>query len=364
MNDYKLISHEKLTSFIHSVFLNLGFSEETAMKGAENLVKADLRGIDSHGAARLSGFVRLAKKGRINTNAQPKIIHETLSTATLDADGALGLWVADMAMEIAMNKAKKCGSGWVAVQNSSHFGIAGAHSEKAVLHDMIGLAMTNASPLVAPAHALKAYLGTNPISMAVPVANHLPFLLDMATAAAANGKLEIAQRKDKKIPTGWLQTVHGNTSDNPHELKDGGTLHPLGSDSDHGWHKGYGLGAMVDILTGVLSGANFGLWVPPFVSFLEPLADLPGKGIGHFVGAWRIDAFQPAEVFKQKMQQWVEGVKGLPKANGYDEILIPGEPEYRMEKERQENGIPLILKVWDDLKKLSTELGLEELDSN
>ncbi len=350
-----LFSHQSLYDFTYKIFIKNAFAEEVAHRAATNLVKADLRGIDSHGMARLSGYIRLAKAGRIKPAAQLEIIHQTPSTATLDADGGLGLWTAHEAMKIAIDKAKNVGSGWVAVQNSSHFGIAAAHAEMALEHDMIGFAMTNASPLVAPAGAKQAFLGTNPICVAIPAGKNMPFIMDLATAAAANGKLEIAQRKEKPIPQGWAQTAEGEATTDANALKSGGTLLPLGSDADHGYHKGYGLGAWVDIFTGVLSGANFGAWVPPFVAFLDQQKNLPGKGIGHFVGCWRIDAFQPAGEFKKRMDVWINGVKNLEKAKGIDEILIPGEPEFRIEKERLVTGIPLQQKVVEDLEKLAIE---------
>lgn len=353
------VSQQQLQSFIYNIFIKNAFPHEVAERAATNLVKADLRGIDSHGVARLSGYIRLVKAGRINPSAKPNIIHETPSTATVDADGGLGLWTAHEAMKIAIQKAKNVGSGWVAVQNSSHFGIAAAHAEMALENDMIGLAMTNASPLVAPAGSKQAYLGTNPICVAVPAGKNLPFIMDLATAAAANGKLEIAQRKDKPIPSGWAQTAEGEQTTDANALKRGGTLLPLGSDADHGYHKGYGLGAWVDIFTGVLSGANFGQWVPPFVAFLDQQKELPGKGIGHFVGCWRIDAFQPAEAFKNRMDKWIEGVKQLEKAKGIDEILVPGEPEFRAEKERRQNGINIQHKVWEDMQQLAEEFKVQ-----
>jgi len=353
-----LIPYKKLEHFTQEVFTSLGIPNHVAIIAAENLVRADLRGIDSHGVARLSGFVRLIKSGRINVQAKPNITYETTSTATLDGDSGLGLYVANEAMKIAIQKAEMCGSGWVAVKNSSHFGIAASHAELAVEHDMIGLAMTNASPLVAPAGASEGYLGTNPICFAVPAGKYKPFLLDMATSAAANGKLEIAQRKNVPIPTGWAQTVDGKPTTNAHALKDKGSLLPLGSDTDHGYHKGYGLGAMVDILTGVLSGANFGAWVPPFVQFLD-VKQKVGEGIGHFVGAWKIDAFQPASEFKARMDTWIEGIKNLKKNEGIEEVLIPGEPEYRAEEKRLKEGVPVNDKVMQDLENLAKELGLK-----
>jgi L-2-hydroxycarboxylate dehydrogenase (NAD+) len=355
-----LISHKVLEKFIVDVFTKLGMPKDAAGIAADNLVKADLRGIDSHGVARLSGYVRLIKAGRINVNAQPKIIHESMSTATLDGDAGLGLWVAHEAIKIAIAKAETAGSGWVAVQNSSHFGIAAAHAELALAHDMIGMAMTNASPLVVPAGATQPYLGTNPICVAVPAGKHLPFIMDMATSAASNGKLEIAQRKEKQIPAGWAQTREGAETTDAHALKTGGTLIPLGSDADHSYHKGYGLGSWVDIFTGVLSGANFGLWVPPFVSFLDVKQGV-GKGIGHFVGAWKIDGFQPASEFKDRMDAWIDGIKSLERKVGIDEVLIPGEPEHRAQAIRLKEGVPVNDKVMEDLRMLAKELGLEEV---
>ncbi len=358
-----MISHKHLEHFTKKVFLSLGIPDNVASIAAENLVRADLRGIDSHGVARLSGFVRLIKAGRININAKPNIVYETASTATLDGDAGLGLYVANEAMKIAIQKAEICGSGWVAVKNSSHFGIAASHAEIAIGYDMIGMAMTNASPLVAPAGASEGYLGTNPICVAVPTGKYKPFILDMATSAAANGKLEIAQRKNAPIPSGWAQTVDGKPTTNAHALKDKGSLLPLGSDVDHGYHKGYGLGSVVDILTGVLSGANFGAWVPPFVHFLDVKQSV-GEGIGHFVGALKIDAFQPADEFKSRMDTWIEGVKNLRKNEGIDEILIPGEPEFRAEEYRLKYGVPLNDKVMQDLDSLAQELVIDKLTVN
>src|SRR5690606_15054500 len=213
------------------------------------------RGIDSHGIARLSGYLRLREANRINAKPTVRIVHESPSTAVVDGDSGLGLVVAPKAMEIAIEKARVAGTGWVAVRNSNHFGIAGHHAMMALEHDMIGLAMTNASPLVAPTFSIERLLGTNPIAVAIPAGEQPPFVADFATTTAANGKLEILQRKNKDAPLGWIQKKNGDPSENPHELKDGGALIPLGSDYEHGSHKGFCLGAWVDIFSAVLSGA-------------------------------------------------------------------------------------------------------------
>lgn len=353
-----VLMHENLLQFAHDVFLKMGCPENEAKSGSEALLSADLRGIDSHGVARLSGYVRLWEAKRVNARPAIRIVHETPSTAVVDGDGGLGLVVAPQAMKIAIDKAIQCGTGWVAVRNSNHFGIAGYHAMKALQHDMIGMAMTNASPLVAPTYSIERLLGTNPICVAIPAGTQPPFVADFATTTAANGKLEILQRKNKDAPIGWIQDKEGRPSTNPNELKDGGALLPLGGDADHGSHKGFCLGAWVDIFSAVLSGANYGPWVPPFVSFLSPPADPVGSGIGHFFGAMRIDAFRPAGEFKLHMDQWIARFRKASTVAGQDRVIIPGDPERASESQRIRNGIPLNPKVLEDLLLLGEKLGV------
>ena len=354
-----MYSYKQLFDFTQEVFLHMGCPAEDAELATEVLLSADLRGIDSHGVARLSGYVRLWEAGRINAKPNIRIVHETPSTATVDGDAGLGLVVAPRAMAIAKQKAEQAGTGWVSVKNSNHFGIAGYHAMMALEKDMIGIAMTNASPLVAPTFSIDRMLGTNPISVAVPANRQPPFVADLATAAAANGKLEILQRKEKKAPLGWIQTKDGEESTNPNELKDGGALLPLGSDRDHGSHKGYALAAIVDILSAVLSGANYGPWVPPFVAFLPVADNLPGEGIGHFLGALRVDAFRPADEFKQHMDNWIETFRSAHVVPGEGAVLIPGDPERLMEEIRMIQGIPLLEPVERDLETLSQRFGIK-----
>ena len=354
----QVFPYQKLADFAQEVFLKIGCSVSDASTATRSLLSADLRGIDSHGIARLSGYIRLWEVNRINSTPVLKIIHETPSTGVVDGDGGLGLVVAPYAMQVAIEKAKIAGTGWVSVQHSNHFGIAGAHAMMALEHDMIGIAMTNASPLVSPTFSLERLLGTNPICVAVPAGEEPPFVADMATTTAANGKLEILQRTNKEAPEGWIQDKNGKISVNPHELKDGGALLPLGGDREHGSHKGYALGAVVDIFSAVLSGANYGPWVPPFVSFLPVAPDLPGKGIGHFFGAMRIDAFRPAADFKIHMDRWIRRFRQATPVEGQARVIIPGDPEKETEAERSKNGIPLLPSVVDDLKQVAEKFSL------
>jgi LDH2 family malate/lactate/ureidoglycolate dehydrogenase len=351
-------SYDQLYNFCTAIFKKMGCSDQDAATAATVLISADLRGVDSHGVARLSGYVRLWTAKRIKATPQVKIIHETISTATVDGDSGLGLVVAPAAMQIAIDKATIAGTGWVSVQNSNHFGIAGYHAMMALPHDMIGIAMTNASALVAPTFSTEKLLGTNPISVAIPAGEEQPFVADFATTTAANGKLEMLQRKNKPAPLGWIQKKDGSPSTNASELKEGGALLPLGGDREHGSHKGYMLGSIVDIFSAVLSGANYGPWVPPFPAYVPMPENMPGKGIGHFFGAMRIDAFRPASDFKANMDQWIRRFKTAQTAEGFSNVIIPGEPETAIEKDYRQNGIPLLQPVVEDLQTIAQQFAV------
>jgi len=351
-------SYNTLYNFSKSVFEKIGCPALQVEEAAKVLLSADLRGVDSHGVARLSGYVRLWEAKRVNAIPDIKIIHESPSTAVVDGDSGLGLVVAPFAMQVAIDKAKNAGTGWVSVQNSNHFGIAGIHAMMALAHDMIGIAMTNASALVAPTFSTEKLLGTNPIAVAIPAGKENPFVADFATTTAANGKLEILQRKNKPVPKGWVQTKDGLASTNANELKEGGALLPLGSDREHSSHKGYMLGSIVDIFSAILSGANYGPWVPPFPAYVPMPDNMPGKGIGHFFGAMRIDAFRKAEDFKANMDQWIQRFKSAKTVEGQENVIIPGEPELAMEADRRENGISLLQPVVDDLQILANKFGI------
>ncbi len=356
MNTFHL---SKLENFCEAIFLSIGCPSNQASQAAQVLIAADLRGVDSHGVARLSGYIRLFEKNRINPKPNVSIEHETLSTATMNADGALGLVAGPLAMNIAIQKALHAGTGWVAMKNSNHFGIAGYHAMMALEHNMIGIAMTNASPLVAPTHSISRMLGTNPMAFAIPAGKEPAFVADFATTTAANGKLEILQRKSQEAPQGWIQDNVGNSSINPNELSKGGALLPLGSDREHGSHKGYCLGSVVDIFSAVLSGANYGPWVPPFVAFLDPPSNPVGDGIGHFFGAMRIDAFRKAEDFLYHMDNWISAFRNATPIEQSQPVIIPGDPERESEGIRRVSGIPLNPKVEEDLRMLAHKFNIQ-----
>jgi LDH2 family malate/lactate/ureidoglycolate dehydrogenase len=355
----KVIAYQDLLDITTRVFLAMGCPDTEAKSAAAVLLSADLRGIDSHGVARLSGYVRLWEAKRVNAQPNVRIVHETPSTAVVDGDSGLGLVVAPIAMKIAMDKAKHVGTGWVSTCNSNHFGIAAYHAMMALEEDMIGMVMTNASALVAPTFSKERMLGTNPICVAVPAGSEPAFVADMATTTAANGKLEILQRKGMDTPQGWLQDKEGNPITDAHALKNGGALLPLGGDKEHGSHKGYALGAIVDIFSAVLSGANYGPWVPPFPAYVPMPENQPGKGIGHFFGAMRIDAFRTKEDFKKDMDHWIRRFRQATPIDEKQPVLIPGDPEREMEAIRKKEGIPLLHVVWEDILSVAEKLNIK-----
>ncbi len=354
----QIYSYDHLYKFTHAVFKSIGCSDEHASTATTALLAADVRGIDSHGVARLTGYVRLWEAKRVNAKPDIKVVHETPSTAVVDGDAGLGLVVAPFAMQVAIDKAKQAGTGWVSVRNSNHFGIAGYHAMLALQHDMIGMAMTNASALVAPTFSVERMLGTNPIAVAIPAGEQPPFVADLATTTAANGKLEILQRKNADTPLGWVQDKDGHASTDANILKKQGALLPLGSDREHGSHKGYALGSVVDIFSAVLSGASYGPWAPPFPAYVAMPEHMPGKGLGHFFGAMRVDAFRPAEEFKQHMDNWIHRFRSAKPAEGYEKVLIPGDPEREMEQVRKKEGIPLVDSVVQDLQEAGARFSL------
>jgi L-2-hydroxycarboxylate dehydrogenase (NAD+) len=353
-----LFSYGDLYQFTHAVFTKMGCPDEQAATAAKALLSADVRGIDSHGVARLTGYVRLWEAKRVNATPDIKIVHETPSTAVVDGDAGLGLVVAPFAMQVAIDKARSVGTGWVSVRNSNHFGIAGYHAMMALEHDMIGMAMTNASALVAPTFSIERMLGTNPIAVAIPADKQPAFVADFATTTAANGKLELLQRKNADTPLGWVQDKEGHASTDANILKKQGALLPLGSDREHGSHKGYALGSIVDIFSAVLSGASYGPWAPPFPAYVAMPENMPGKGLGHFFGAMRVDAFRPADEFKQHMDNWIQRFRSATPAEGHEKVLIPGDPEREMETVRMKEGIPLVDSVVAELREVGSKFSV------
>ncbi len=347
-----------LHEFVRRVFMHLGVPKADAHQAADVLAAADLRGIDSHGVARLRMYYDMFQIGRINPTPQPTIVRELPGTATVDGDNGLGLVVGPWANRVAMDKADQVGSGWVSVCHTNHFGIAGFYVLEALKRDLIGFAMTNATKLVAPLWGTERMLGTNPIATAFPGLEEPPIVIDMASSTVAYGKIEIARRKQAAIPEGWAIDADGNSTTNPDALIEGGAQLPLGSDYAHGGHKGYCLATMVDVLTSVLSGANWGPFAPPFALRQETPGRSVGKGIGHCFGALRIDGFIDPDEFKRQIDDWIRTFRQTKPAPGTNGPLIPGDPERHAEAVRRTEGVPLLLPVVDNLRFLAKETGI------
>jgi len=358
MSETRVYPWPRLHEFCERVFQSRGVPDREARLAADVLSASDRRGIDSHGVARLRTYYDLLSVGRINPRPTPRILRETPSTATVDGDNGLGLVVGPWANDVAMDKAAASGTGWVSVCNTNHYGIAGYYVMKAAERDMIGWSMTNTSKGVAPLWGAERMLGTNPIAIAFPAGEEPPIVLDMATSTVAYGKIEMADREGEDIPLGWAIDADGVPTTDPRAMMRGGALVPLGSDREHGGHKGYGLGLAVDVLCAVLSGANWGPFTPPFALRQPDPPRSVGKGIGHFFGAMRVDAFRDVDEFKAHVDDFIRTLRATRPAPGTSGPLLPGDPERFAQAERDAGGIPLIAAVVEDLRDIARSSGV------
>ncbi|HEY7295319.1 MAG TPA: Ldh family oxidoreductase [Dehalococcoidia bacterium] len=344
-------SAKDLIDFTATALARVGLSEEDARRGAEILVDADRMGIDSHGIAHLNahrGYVPGIKAGTVNPRPNIRVVRETAATALLDGDRGFGPTVGHYAMRLAMRKAGEAGCGMVSVRNSRHFGAAGYYALMAVDDDMIGMAMTNASPWMVPTNARHRMIGTNPIAVAAPAGTEQPFLCDLATTAVAMGKLEIAEREGKAIPPGWaLDENAQGTVDIERVRRGGGGLTPLGSTATTSSYKGYALGQVVDLFCGLLSGAGFSM-----------ILERGTSAAGHFFGAWRVDAFRDVAEFKAMIDEMQRTFRTAEPAPGAERVLLPGQREFEARSERERDGIPLHESVVKTLADLAAELGI------
>jgi L-2-hydroxycarboxylate dehydrogenase (NAD+) len=342
------VDYQKLKRFVGSAFQKLGVPTDDAEIAAAVLVMADLRGVDTHGVLRFSPttwYVKWLREGSMTPTPNIHVVSESASTALVDGDAGMGMVIGHRAMELAIQKAKSSGVGMVGVRNSRHFGMSAYYAMQALPHDMIGIAMTNASRQVVPTFGREAKFGTNPLALAAPALEELPFVLDMATNTAAAGKLEIAARLGNRIPLGWALDERAQPTTDPRIAQKARRLLPLGGARESGSHKGYGLAILVEILCGVLTGTLTAL-----------NADQNPRG--HFFGAIRIDSFRPADEFKRDMDRLIRELKSTTPIQGQERVFVPGEIEFETAKERAEWGIPLHPSVLEGLRELSEQLSI------
>ena len=322
---------------------------------AEVLVRADLRGVESHGVARLERYyVGRLRKGLVAAASPVRVVRETPVTTVMDGGNGLGAVAAKRAMELCLAKAQVAGLAAVAVNHSNHFGIAGYYAMMALPLGMIGVALTNASATVAPTYSRQRLLGTNPIAIAIPAGRERPFVLDMATTVAAEGKIEVKDRQGKPLPPGWVVDREGSPSTESVAFYGGGALLPLGGGAETCGYKGYGLGLAVDILSGILPGAGSSLGVLRSLAAQEKPVN-----VGHFFAAMRVDCFRDPDEFRAAMDQTLGSIRTSACAAGAERVYIAGEKEFEMEEERSRSGIPLLPVVVSSLRDLAAEAGVE-----
>lgn len=347
LDEASLVSGDNLKATVAGIFEKLGVPPQDAELGADVLVLADLRGVDTHGVSNmLKSYVQGYQSGQINPRPHMRTVRQTPSTANLDSDRGLGVIMAPKAMDIAIQKAKNTGVGMVTVGNARHLGMASYHAMMALKHDMIGVCMTSCPPSVVPTFGAVPRLGTNPIAIAAPAKNEPPFVFDAATSSVAANKIYIAKRLGIKLEPGWLADEHGTPIMEPVDPPEKHVLLPLGSTRELGSHKGYGLSCMVDILAGVLTGVGYGA--------------VPGRpNFGHYVAAYSVEAFTDTEQFKEMMDEWLLMMKSTPPAPGHDRVLVAGQPEAEVEEERRRDGIPLHNPVAEWIRDTCAELGVD-----
>ena len=353
MVEYLLFKAQDLKDFIVRFFTKLDVPEQDALTAADILVAADLRGVESHGIIRLNTYYgSRIRKGLVDPRSPFKTIKETPTTLLVDGANGLGMVVAKHTMEQVIRKAEESNICFGTVRNSNHYGIAGYYAMMAVPHGMIGISFTNSQPLVAPTYGRKAILGTNPIAVAVPAGKERPYVLDMATSIVPVGRITVYDKAHKHIPAGWGIDKDGQVTTNPSDVLQGGALLPLGGVDVMRGYKGYGLSMLVDIFSGVLSGAASGADVA------HPSATKVGADVGHFFAAVKVDAFRPLVDFEAQMDHLIQMLKESPKAVGQERIYIAGEKEFEMAERYEKDGVPVMNEVVKMLQQAGQEIGV------
>jgi len=350
--DFKRIDGQALRQFCVRALMACGCSQKQADVTADLLVSADERGVHSHGVNRLEIYTQDLQLGAADGSAEPEIVSETAAAACVNGKNAMGAYVGTFCMDLAIQKAREQGIGFVVARGSNHYGMAGFWAMKAQKEGMIGMSMTNSSPCMVPTGASRAAIGTNPIACAAP-AHEDGMVLDMATTTVPLGKIEFYHRQGKPIASGWGVDNTGTVTTDSEKILFGGGLCPLGGEAATGGYKGYGLAMMVDTLCGVLSGAAFGPTIKGW------RAGRTSANVGQMFMAINPDKFCPG--FEDRMHEFNSLMRGLPLAQGATEVLVPGDPEKRKTDEAREKGVPLHTNVVEALNKIADSLQVERL---
>lgn len=335
------ISYKDLDQFMTDLFMKAGATEEGAKMISDVLGKAELRGIASHGVSRIPNYIQRVELDLVSPDPELTIVKETPSTALVDGGYGLGQIVATKAMQLAIDKAKKCGVGIVSVNKSHHFGIATYYSEMAAKENMIGFACSNTTALMSPPGGASKAIGNNPLSFAFPAGKHFPVIFDMACSAVAQGKIINADMEGRKIPEGWGVDINGLPTTDPAEALKGFLVPAAGP-------KGYGLAVVIESLSGVLSGSQVAKNIPSIRNDLVNKQDC-----GHFFMAVDINAFTDIDEFKERMDTFIDEMKGGKKAKGSTEIFMPGEIEQNKEVKALEEGINIPNDIFALIKEVA-----------
>lgn len=343
------VGADALAGFVERVLAAVGTRPDDAASVARVLVDADLRGIESHGVARLSAYVRLVDLGFVDLAAEPQVASRSGATAVVDAANGFGQPAAELAVDVACELAAEHGVGWVVVRHSNHFGVVGYYTRRAAARGLVAFGGTNSAAVVVPTRGAHRYLGTNPLAFAAPGATGPGISLDMSTSAVAGGKLEVASREGRSIPDGWVLTPDGEPTTDPAQgIAAGGGLLPLGGTEEHGSHKGYGLGLMVEVLSSGLVGGPFGPGVGPLTSS-TPTGP---ADVSHFVMALDPERFSVPGGLGAHVDRLGGELRALPPVDADRPVLVPGDPEEATRQERRAWGIPIpgpVLAALDDV---------------
>jgi len=334
---------ETLRRLSTEIFTAYGAPSEEAELVSEFLVKANLCGHDSHGVIRVIQYVKAIEDGVLKPGAKIDVIRETRSSALLKGNWGFGQVVAIKAMELAIEKAEKNSVSVVCAFDLYHIGRLADYTMLAAENDMIGIAMVNSTPTVAPYGGKEKLLSTAPLSYAFPTGKENMFVLDIATSVCAEGKVRVSLHKGEKLPEGYIIDKDGNPSTNPADLYEGGAILPLGGDLVG--YKGFGLGLVVEVIAGILSNAGCAYE-----------ADKSGNGV--FFEAINIEDFVPIDEFKNRIDALIRRIKSSKLRPGFKEIMLPGEPELRTEMKRQKEGIYIPERTCKEMMEIAEKKGI------